>query len=271
VRQIARDVARMLVILPFEAKFYAERGVPAVYVGNPLADSLRLPAGGSGFLQMADGPGGHSGAPTLSKGAEMRRTLGLDPRRPLLALLPGSRMQEIRRLWPIILGAARRLRERLPDLQLAVPVAPTLRRDLFGEAPEVTFFDGRAPEVLAAASAAVVTSGTATLEAALAQTPLCCVYRTSWINWILGRLVVRIRHLSLVNLIAGRTVIPEVLQSRCTPANVAAAALPLLTESPERAAQLDALRALREELAPPGSMGASRRAADEVRALLEAP
>jgi lipid-A-disaccharide synthase len=178
-------------------------------------------------------------------------------------------VQEHRRLWPVLVSAARLLKQRMPDLQLAVPVAPTLSRELFGDAPEIAFFDGRAPEVLAASTAALVTSGTATLEAALAGTPLVCVYRTSWLNWIVGRLVIRVRHLSLVNLLAGRTVIPEMLQSRCTPANVASAALPLLGDSPERAAQLEGLRKLREELAPPGSAGAARRAADEVRALLE--
>ena len=269
VRQIARDVAKMLVILPFEAKFYAERGVSAVYVGNPLADSLR--AGNSTFLQsIQGGPRPHPMA-IVSKGSDMRASLGLDPGRPLLALLPGSRVQELRRLWPILLSAARTLKQRMAGLQLAVPVAPTLRRDLFGEAPEVAFYEGRAPELLAAATVALVTSGTATLEAALAQTPLVCVYRTSWMNWLLGRLFVRVRHLSLVNLLAGRALIPELLQSACTPRNVASAALPLLSDTRERAAQLEGMRQLREELAPQGSTGAARRAAEEVRALLEAP
>jgi lipid-A-disaccharide synthase len=240
VRQIARDVARMLVILPFEARFYAAHGVKAVYVGNPVAD-------------------GHRGAPVLpDKGAS-----------PVLALLPGSRAQEIRRIWPPMLEAARILRSRHPGLRLVVPVAPTVDRALLGEAAGVEIVEGRAPEVLAGADAAVVASGTATLEAALALTPQVVVYRTNWLNWLIGRLLVKVRFLSLVNLLAGRAVVPEVLQADCTPERIAAAAEPLLAPTPERGAQVEALKAIRADLAPPGSPGAARRAAEEVLALLE--
>jgi len=242
VRQIARDVARMLVILPFEAKFYRENQVPAVYVGNPVADAHR------GALVLPD------------KGPS-----------PTLALLPGSRAQEIRRIWPAMLAAARALQERHPGLRLVVPVAPTIDRALLGEAAGVELVDGRAPEVLAGADAAIVASGTATLEAALALTPLVVVYRTSWLSWLIGRLLVRLKFISLVNLLAGRAVVPELLQAECTPEKIAAAAEPLLAPGPVRAAQVDALREIRAELAPPGSAGAARRAAEEVLALLEAP
>ena len=240
VRQIARDVARMLVILPFEQRFYASHGVAATYVGNPLADGLR-------------------------EGGEVAAR----PLRGTLALLPGSREQEIRRIWPPMLEAARRLRQRQPGLRLVVPLAPTIDRRLLREAPEVELVDGRAPEVLAGADAAIVASGTATLEAALALTPLVVVYRTSWLTWWIGRLLVRVRFVSLVNLLAGRAVVPELLQAECKAVRIAAAAEPLLSATPERAAQLEALRALRAELAPPGSQGAARQAAQEVLALLE--
>jgi lipid-A-disaccharide synthase len=240
VRQIARDVARMLVILPFEARFYQAHGVPAVYVGNPVADGLR---GAKPLLVRA--PSG------------------------VLALLPGSRVQEIRRIWPPMLEAARLLKARHPALRLVLPVAPTIDRKLIGEAPEVELVEGQAPEVLAVADAAIVASGTATLEAALALTPLVVVYRTSWLNWWIGRLLVRVKFLSLVNLLAGRAVVPELLQASCTPSRIAAAVEPLLSPSPERAAQIEALRAIRAELAPEGSPGAARRAAEEVLALVE--
>ncbi len=243
VRQIARDVARMLVILPFEEKFYEAHGVKATYVGNPLADEPRA--------------------------ADPRAALHLDPTRPVLALLPGSRLQEIRRLWAPMLAAARELRALKPDLQLVVPVAPTIDRALL-HAQDVIFIDGRAPEVLAAADAAIVASGTATLEAALAGTPLVVVYKTSWLTWLIGRLLVRVKFVSLVNLLAGRALVPELLQSACTPRSIAAAAAPLLEKSPERAAQLEGLRAVRESIAPAGSPHAARRAAEEVSHLLEA-
>jgi lipid-A-disaccharide synthase len=242
VRQIARDVARMLVILPFEARFYREHGVPAVYVGNPVADAHR------GDAVLPD------------KGPAL-----------VLALLPGSRAQEIRRIWRPMLAAARALQGRHPGLRLVVPVAPTIDRALLGEAAGVELVEGRAPEVLAGADAAIVASGTATLEAALALTPLVVVYRTSWLSWLIGRLMVRLKFISLVNLLAGRAVVPEVLQGDCTAERIAAAAEPLLMPTPERAAQVEALREIRGELAPPGSPGAARRAAEEVLALLEEP
>ncbi len=242
VRQIARNVSRMLVILPFEARFYEQHGVAATYVGNPVADA--------------------------------HRALGSLPvkRNPLvLALLPGSRRQEIRRIWPRMLAAGRLLRRENPALQLMVPVAPTIDRALLGFAPDVQLVEGRAQEVLAGASAAIVASGTATLEAALALTPMVVVYRTSWVTWLVGRALVRLEFISLVNLLAGRALVPELLQSDCTPERIARAAAPLLAETPEREAQIEGMRSLREELAPAHSPPAARRAAEEVLALLETP
>ena len=258
VRQIARDVSRMLVILPFEREFYERHGVRATYVGNPLADGLAL-AG----IDNTGGPRPHPVA-IISKGSDI--ALPLDPAKPVLALLPGSRLQEIRRIWPPMLAAARALRAQDPDLQLVVPVAPTIDAGLL-HAPDVTFVDGRAPEVLARATAAVVASGTATLEAALAQVPLVVVYRTSWLTWLVGRMLVNVRFVSLVNLLAGRALVPELLQSACTPDAIARAAKPLLDrDGPERKAQLDGLRGIRDSLAGGGS--AARRAAEEVAQLL---
>ena len=264
VRQIARDVARMLVILPFEAEFYARHGVKAVYVGNPLADGLRplLPA----TLTPTRTP-----TPTPTSRPDLRRALGLDPGSPVLALLPGSRRQEIRRIWPALLAAARLLRERMPDLQLVVPVAPTVQRDWLRTDLPITFVEGRAPEVLGAADAAVVASGTATLEAALAQVPTVVVYRLSWLSWIVGRLLVRLPFVSLVNLLAGRRLVPELLQRDCTGARIAESAAPLLGPGEARESQLEGMRRIRATLAPAGAPGAARRAAEEVSALLGEP
>ena len=261
VRQIARDVTRMLVILPFEAEFYARHGVKAVYVGNPLADGLR-PRLPSPTIATP------TATPTPTSRPDLRRALGLAPGRPVLALLPGSRRQEIRRIWPALLAAARLLRERMPDLQLVVPVAPTVQRDWLRTDLPVTFVEGRAPEVLGAADAAVVASGTATLEAALAQVPTVVVYRLSWLSWIVGRLLVRVPFVSLVNLLAGRRLVPELLQRDCTGARIAESAAPLLHPGEGREAQLEGMRRIRAGLAPAGAPGAARRAAEEVAALL---
>ncbi len=275
VRQIARDVTRMLVILPFEAEFYARHGVKAVYVGNPLADGLRprLPSPTIATATSAPTPTPTSTptstpTPTPTSRPDLRRALGLAPGRPVLALLPGSRRQEIRRIWPALLAAARLLRERMPDLQLVVPVAPTVQRDWLRTDLPVTFVEGRAPEVLGAADAAVVASGTATLEAALAQVPTVVVYRLSWLSWIVGRLLVRVPFVSLVNLLAGRRLVPELLQRDCTGARIAESAAPLLHPGEGREAQLEGMRRIRAGLAPAGAPGAARRAAEEVAALL---
>jgi lipid-A-disaccharide synthase len=252
IRQIARDVLRMLVILPFEEAFYARGGVRATYVGNPVADAVRS-------------------SPPAPAREELRRTLGLHPGRPVLALLPGSRRGEVERIFPRMLEAAMALRERIAGLQLVVPVASTISREelLPGAAHGVVFVSGRAFDVLRACDAAVVTSGTATLEAALAGAPAVVVYRTSWINWLIGRLLVRVKHLALPNLLAGRAVMPELLQSRCTPDRIAESAAPLLDpRNAERARQIEGLRAVRDELAPSGSPGAARRAAEEIAKVL---
>ena len=282
VRQIARDVARMLVILPFEAAFYARHGVTATYVGNPLADEIPLPPArqpgspmtGPGVMPSPGALPGPSTAPGASTappdGQALRRSLGLDPARPVLALLPGSRRQEILRLWPPLLGAARLLLARRPGLQLVVPVAPTIDpATLATGGLSITFVAGRAPEVLRAADLAIVASGTATLEGALAQVPLVVVYRLSWLSWLIGKLLVRVKFVSLVNLLAGRALVPELLQRACTSEAIAAQAGPLLDDGAPRDAQLSGLRALRQELAPPGAPHAARRAAQELLQVLE--
>jgi lipid-A-disaccharide synthase len=262
----------MLVILPFEAAFYEQHGVRATYVGNPLADASGVNLSGTKDSSSSEkSPSGTNGS-HLKDFPGLRAALGLDPSRPVLALLPGSRRQEIRRLWPPLLGAARLLRARRPELQLVVPVAPTIDRALLdpGDLQDVTFIDGRAPEVLRAADVAVVASGTATLEAALAQVPLVVVYRLSWLSWLIGRLLVRVRFVSLVNLLAGRRLVPELLQRDCTREAIADEASRLLERGAPRDEQLAGMQKIHDELLPAGAPQAARRAAAEVLALLDA-
>src|SRR5918911_2438522 len=115
-----------------------------------------------------------------------------------------------------MVSAATAMHAHAPELQLVVPIAPTVRREWLATDLPVTFIEGRAPEVLAAADVAIVASGTATLEAALAAVPTVVVYRLSWLSWIVGRLLVRVPFISLVNLLARRRVVPELLQRDCT-------------------------------------------------------
>ena len=241
VRTIAARVDRMLCILPFEEPFYAGTGVSAVYVGSPVLEQMPAPAPAEHF----------------------RQALGLDPARDVLALLPGSRPGELKRILPTMAEAARRLQQERPGLQLAVPVAPGLDKAGILAAfigAEVQLIEGRAPEVVGASNVAVVASGTATLEAGLMERPLVVVYRVSIPNWWLGRTMVNLQHVSLPNLLAGETVVPELLQHLFTPEAVCTH-VDALWNGPARDAQLAGLKKVRATL---GSPGAAARAADEV-------
>lgn len=181
-------------ILPFEEAFFRERGVNATYVGNPTLEQLPEDLGTAHF----------------------RAELGLADA-PTLAVLPGSRRGELRRLGAVLAESTKRIVDARPGTQVVIPVAPGLPPELV-EAPfraagvTVKLIAGRAPEVVGAADVALVTSGTATLEAGLMRRPLVCVYRTSPLNLFIGRLLVRLPFFCLVNLLAEKRVVPELLQ-----------------------------------------------------------
>jgi len=247
-RKIARLVDRMLCILPFEERFYEGTGVAARFVGHPLAERP-LPAA----------PGAY------------RAGLGLAPGRLTVALLPGSRASELARIFPPMLEAAELLRARHPDAQFVVPVASTLREEavrpyLATHATlDVTLVPGRADEAVGASDVALVKSGTSTLETALMQRPMVVVYRMAWLSYLVGRLFVRMAHFALVNILAGRTVVPELLQGEASPARMADEAERLLSDPAARDAQVRGLVEVRRTLGEPG---APRRVAEEVAAFL---
>jgi lipid-A-disaccharide synthase len=250
VKHIARDVERMLCILPFEEDFYRPYGVKAVYVGNPVPARLPAPA----------------------EPAVFRRGLGVDTGRPALAVLPGSRSSELRRCLPPLVASAALLAAEHPGLQILVPVAPgvdasTIEAAFRAHGLTPVLVPGRAAEVVGASDVALVTSGTAALEAGLMLRPLVVVYRVSAVSWLLARALVRVAFISLVNLLAGRRVIPELLQGALTPANVVAEVHRVWSDGPERRAMVEGLRAVREGL---GRSDVSARAADEVLAVLDA-
>lgn len=247
VRRIARDVDRMLCILPFEEPWYRERGVAAHYVGSPVLDELPDPAPAEDF----------------------RRALGLDPTRPTLALLPGSRMTEIGRMLPTMIGAAERIARERPGLQIVVPVAPTIPREAIERAFSKStlrpvLLDGRAPEAVGASHVAVVASGTATLEAGLMLRPLVVVYRMSPVTWTVGRVLVKVPHVSLVNLLSKRGLVPELLQNDATPERVAEEVRRLWSGE----ARDEVVRGLEQLRTSLGQKGAARNAGARVLELL---
>jgi lipid-A-disaccharide synthase len=184
-----------------------------------------------------------------------------------VALVPGSRRSEVKRIFPAMLAAAERIRERHPDAQFVVPVAPTLdeaalRPWLEGHAGlPVTLVPGQADAAVGASDAALVKSGTSVLEAALMLRPMVVVYKLSWITYLVGRLLVRIASFGLVNLLAGRTVVPELLQAQASPARMAEELERLLSDPGARERQLEGLREVRQRLGEPG---APRRVAEEI-------
>ncbi|HYO64144.1 MAG TPA: lipid-A-disaccharide synthase [Pyrinomonadaceae bacterium] len=249
-RQVRRDVDLLLAILPFEPEWYAERGVGHVeFVGHPLAGAVRARYGREEFC----------------------RRHALDAAHPVVALLPGSRRKEIQRILPRMLGAARALSASRPDAQFVVALAPNRTPDEVAEAMSASdtssSFDAplvvvrdETREALAAADAAAVCSGTATLEAALSETPMVVVYRESFVNWHLLGSLIRVEHFGLVNLVAGHRLAPELMQNDFTPDTLARELRRLL--DPERNAEVRAQ--LRAAVARLGAGGASLRAADAV-------
>jgi lipid-A-disaccharide synthase len=248
VRTIARLVDRMLCILPFEEAFYREAGVSARYVGSPVVEQIPAPASAATF----------------------RQKLGLPVEPPTLALLPGSRMSEIRRILPAMVGAAKQLVAERPGLQVVVPVAPTIPREEIvsrfeGSGVRPVLVEGRAPEVVGASDAAIVASGTAALEAGLMQRPMVVVYRVSLITYLVGRMMLKVAHVALVNLLANRRVVPELLQGDMTPERIAGEIRRLWVPGTPREELLRGLEEVRTRL---GETGAARRAAESVLELL---
>jgi lipid-A-disaccharide synthase len=247
VPQIARVVDRMLVVFPFEVEIYERAGVPASFVGHPILESL------------AKVPGRQ----------EARRALGLDDseKGPVLGLLAGSRIQEVRRIFPVMVRAARLLRERSRELRVLASAAGSIPRREYERVladlreSGVELHGGEASTIMAASDTLLVTSGTATLEAALLGTPLAVLYRTSPLTWWIGRRLVKIPRISLVNIVAGEDLVSEFLQEAASPREIAAHIEGLLS-SPERRREIGArLRQLRNRL---GEGDASKRAAEIV-------
>ncbi len=247
-RKIAKVVDRMLCILPFEERFYEGTGVSARFVGHPFAERA-LPGDAASY----------------------RAALGLPAGRTTIALLPGSRRSEVDRIFPPMLEAAERIKARHPDVQFVVPVAVTLPEGVLRPALErhagldVRLVAGRADEVVGASDAALVKSGTSTLETALMQRPMVVVYKMAWLTYWVARLLVRMSHFALVNILAGRTIVPELLQQEASPERMALEIERLLSDPGARRAQLDGIAEVRRSLGEPG---AAHRVAEEIAGAL---
>jgi len=217
VAQIRRNVRQLHCIFPFEEEFFRNRGVAAEYIGHPLARLVQASA----------------------TAPELKRSFGLDPALPLITLCPGSRQGEIDRHWPVLRDTVLILAQKLQtQFVLALPAGTT---DRFGS-PGVRVIAGRTWDLLAAADVALVASGTVATEAAMLGTPMVTFYKVSPATWIAGKPFVNVPFYTMVNLVAGRAVVPELIQHDLTPVRLAAEAERLLTQAQAREAQREGLR-----------------------------
>jgi lipid-A-disaccharide synthase len=222
-KKILRAVDRMLVLFPFERDFYRKRAIPVSFIGHPMADEI----------------------PMQSDRLAARRSLGLPEGGEYVALLPGSRVSEVRFLAEPLAQTAVWLTRRRPGLRFVAPLADAATRSLFQSAVQrcaadirLHLVDGRAREAMAAADVVLVASGTATLEALLLKRPMVITYRTLPLTWLIGRRMLHVDHVGLPNLLAGQGLVPELLQGEAVPERLGPALLEFL-QSPERVQALE--------------------------------
>ncbi len=239
-RYVQRYVNRMIVFFPFEEALYKAAGVAVTWVGHPLLESAH---------------------PTMGKDEAVKR-FGLNPWRMTVGLLPGSRTDEVRRHLRLMMAAARRIAWHMPGIQFLLPRAPTVPASmiepLLAHAPvDIRLAEGSVYDALQCMDAAVVASGTATLEAALSGVPMVVVYRTSWPTYLAAKLVLRIPNIALVNVVAERRIVPELVQHQATPARVAKTIVDLLRNQERCEEMRKELRAVGTKLGEPARPGSS--------------
>jgi lipid-A-disaccharide synthase len=234
----------VLVIFPFEEEIYKKGGVPVEFVGHPLVDLARASKPRTPFLN----------------------SLGLSLSAPTIAILPGSRPNEVSRMMPALMGAAKKIRLNIPSAQFIVARAPGLDDEPFesfspGGMALVRVIKGDTDAILGASNVVLTASGTATVQTALHNTPMVIVYRMSALSYSLVRRMVTVDKIGMVNLIAGEKIVPELIQDEATPARIAGEAIAILTDEKRVLGIRAGLARVREKL---GGPGASRRAAEAI-------
>jgi lipid-A-disaccharide synthase len=249
VKLIAERVKKMVVFFPFEVSLYKAAGVDVEWVGHPLVDIVK---------------------PTLSK-EEAFRKFGLDPQRRTVGLLPGSRIHEVKRLLPPLLASAHLLQKEIPDLQFVIPVAPgfteeTLSPWVRNRPAPLKFIRGWTYDVMNISDLLILASGTATLEAALLGKPMIIIYKVSLLSSWVGRVMIQVKHIGLVNLVAGKGITPELIQKDVNAKRIVEEGLRILKDSVLQQEMIESLKEVRQRL---GNPGAAQRAAHIVMSMLQ--
>lgn len=261
VKKLRRLIDRMAVILPFEKAFFRSRGMEVSFVGHPLLDVVRAEFSRTEFCKKT----------------------GINTERPLVGLVPGSRKSEISRLFPVMAEAAGRVFQNRPDVQFVLPLAPSLDSrilesfhcsieispatdagrqsptDKSPNPPTIRVVKGQTYEAIAASDLILAASGTVTLEAAILETPMIVTYKVSPFTYFIGKCLVKVPFASLVNLVAGRGLVPEIIQRDVTPERLSHEVLSLLEDDKRRENMRANLKAVKNAL---GTSGAAARAAD---------
>ena len=249
VLNIKQSTDHMLTLLPFEARFYEEHAIPVTFVGHPLADKIPLDIDVAGA----------------------REALGYHTEDQVVALMPGSRGGEVKRLGPLFLQAAQLMLQQQPQLKFVIPCANAQRREQLeqylaemSDMP-IKLLDGQSHQAMAAADAILIASGTATLEAMLHKKPMVVSYRVAWLTYQILRRMVKSEWVSLPNLLAGKALVPEILQDEATPERLAQETLDAMENNARHREQADQYMAMHQTL----RRNASEQAAEAVMGLLK--
>jgi lipid-A-disaccharide synthase len=231
-----KTVTKMAVILPFEVDTYRQAGFSVDYVGHPLLDQVKI----NSSRELA------------------RKEFSLHEKNTIIGLLPGSRTSEVVKLLPEMLRAAEIIAKKILEAQFVLPLADTLDQKaiagiISGFAVNVKVIGGRTHKVISCCDLAIVASGTATLETALLGVPMIIVYKISSLSYFIGKLAIRVKNIGLVNIIAGKTIVPELIQAQASGTRIAAEALTILTNEPKREEITRELAEIRAKLGNPGA------------------
>ena len=248
IKLIRKVCDQMLVILPFEKEFYAQRGMTVEFIGHPILDSLKTTQSGPDFLCL----------------------IGFSSQYATIGLLPGSREKEIEKILPVMLEAAKILYAQNNQLQFLLMKAQTIRLSHLEEISNrytlpLRVIGDQTYNGINASDVCMVTSGTATLETAILEKPMVVVYKTSFLTWVLAKFLVKISWIGLVNVVAGKKIVPECIQFNATPQKIAREITSIYTNEKKIAEIKSELQKVKESL---GAPGASRRAAEAVVRIL---
>ncbi len=244
VKKLAKVIDKMIVIFPFEKDFYKDTGLDVEFVGHPMLDRMEL---------------------QMNK-EEIAKRFALSTSITTVALLPGSRRQEVKRHLPVMLKAGSIMKKKKTDLQFILPCASTIdageiRNIMDDHGLEVTIIENQTYEAISFADLVIASSGTATLESAYLGKPLIVIYKVSWITWLIGKFLIKVKNIAMVNIIAGKKIVTEFLEFNARPSAIAGEAMRLLENRTYRLGMLRELAKVRDAL---GTPGASDRAASAI-------